>query len=358
MRIGILTLHSNYNYGAALQSYALYTFITSLGHEVEILNYRPKYLASTFPKLSLNPLHPVNAIRYNIKRYPHYLRKYIKFSRFERKVKLTKKVITSKELSTVANDFDIIVFGSDQIWCNLFNQKESLWYGDLGGEKTVKLSYAASAGDANFSNEELRTIVPQLNKFRAISVREEKLYNILRPRVDLKIPMTCTIDPSLMVNPKLWGKWYAPIRKDKYLVVRMARNYPDIYKIAEGLASQLNCNIVNVDLRESSFKSGYDTRAYSPEEFVSIIKNAECVLTNSFHGTAFSVITETPFYTIMMGDQQDERSKSFLQTLGLTDRMIEKDTIPQFKTIDFKNANIKLNELRNQSQQFLSNNIK
>ncbi len=358
MRIGVLTLHSNYNYGAALQSYALYTFLTSLGHEVEILNYRPRYLASTFPKLSLNPLHPLNVIRYNFTRYPHYVKKYIKFSRFERKVKLTKKAITANELHAVANDFDVIVFGSDQIWCNLFNQKESLWYGDLGGERTVKLSYAASAGDANFSGEELNTIVPLLNKFRAISVREEKLYNILRSRVDSRVPMTCTIDPSLMVNPKLWEKWYAPIRNDRYLVVRMARIYPDIYKIAEGLARQLNCNIINVDLRESSFKSGYDTKAYTPEEFVSIIKNAECVLTNSFHGTAFSVITETPFYTIMMGDQQDERSKNFLQSLGLADRMIEKDVIPQFQPINYENANIKLNELRKQSQQFLIDNIK
>lgn len=358
MRIGILTLHSNYNFGAALQCYALYMFITSLGHEVEILNYRPKYLASTFPKLRFNPLHPVDAICYNISRYPHYVKKYVKFSRFEGRMKLTKKTITAKELRVVANDFDIVVFGSDQIWCNLFNQKESLWYGDLGSEKVVKLSYAASAGDANFSDEEISMIVPLLNSFRAISVREEKLYNLLRPRVNPKIQMTCAIDPSLMVNPKLWEKWYAPIRNDKYLVVRMARSYPDIYKIAEGIASQLNCNIINVDLRESSFKSGYDTRAYSPEEFISIIKNAECVLTNSFHGTAISVITQTPFYTVMMGDQQDERSKNFLQSLSLADRMIDKDFIPQFEPIDYKNANIKLNELRCQSQQFLINNIK
>lgn len=357
MRIGILTLHSNYNFGAALQSYALHSFLSSLGHDVEILNYRPKYLATPYPRLMLNVRHPLASINYNLFRYSHNVRKYKKFAQFESCIKLTKIAETSDELNSVARDFDLIVFGSDQIWCNLFNQKESLWYGALGGSNTIKLSYAASAGDANFSKEELGKIVPLLNTFRAISVREKKLFDLLRPLIDSNIPMTCTIDPSLMVNPEMWEKWYKPIRKDKYLIVRMARDYPGIYKIAEGIASQLKCKIVNVDLRESSFNSGYETKVYSPDEFVSLIKNAECVVTNSFHGTSFAIITGTPFYTIKMGDHQDERSKNLLNALELSDRLIEKDVVPKFEGIDFSVAHKKLDVLRKESQAFLINNL-
>lgn len=358
MRVGILTIHCNYNYGALLQSYALQEFLRGLGHEVSIINYRPGYLESVEPKYHLFPsIHIRQYFRTNLRETPLLRKKYYKFRDFESLFSLTEVARKRDDICRIAEGFDYIIFGSDQIWCNMFNGNEDVWFGNIGTTRVKKVSYAASAGDANFTDKEISTIIPLLNQFKAIGVREEKLYNILRPLIDKLVPMTCVLDPSLMVPSSLWEKWYKPIRGDRYIVVRMARDYQGIYPMAEHLAKQLNCKIVNADVRSISFNSSYEVCPCSPSEFVSLIKNAQCVLTNSFHGTAFSIVTNTPFYTVRMGDNQDERSQDLLNALGLSDRMVDKGAEIDFRPISFNEVNQKLNTLRKKSQQFLVDNI-
>lgn len=359
MKVGILTIHCNYNYGALLQSYALQEHLKSLGHDVSIINYRPSYLESLLPRYALRPTrHLRTYFRKNFIETRTLRDKFFKFRDFEELLQLTDAARTKDEIGRIASNFDYVVFGSDQIWCSMFNGREDVWYGNIGCESVKKVSYAASAGDAVYTPDELSLIIPLLNQFKAVSVREEKLYNLLRPLVDSKIPMTCVLDPSLMVSPKVWEKWYKPIRNDRYIVVRMARDYNGIYEVAEKLAQQLKCKIVNVDVRAISFNSAYGVKAYSPAEFVSLVRNAQCVLTNSFHGTAFSLVTNTPFYTIRMGDNQDERSQNLLDSLGLSDRMIEKGVCPTFESINYDEVNKRLDALRKESQQFLYSQIR
>lgn len=358
MKVGILTIHCNYNYGALLQSYALQEYLLSLGHEVYIINYRPRYLESLEPKYRLRPCKDIKGyLKSNFNEIPLLRKKYFKFQKFESLLSLTAVVKTKHEIGKIAKDFDYVVFGSDQIWCNMFNGKENVWFGDIECDNVKKVSYAASAGDANFTDEEISSIVPLLNQFKAIAVREQKLFNILRPLVDASVPMNCVLDPSLMAPQSLWKKWYSPVRKDRYIVVRMARDYQGIYEMAEHLAKQMNCTIVNADVRQISFNSGYEVCACSPNEFVSLIKNAQCVLTNSFHGTAFSIVTNTPFYTVRMDDNQDERSLDLLKALGICDRMVEKGAVIDFSSINYDEVNKELDKLRMKSQQFLKEQI-
>ena len=95
----------------------------------------------------------------------------------------------------------------------------------------------------------------------------------------------------------------------------------------------------------------------SPSEFISLIHNSQCVITTSFHGTAFSIINEVPFYTLYLNDGADGRSKELLNKLGLTERMVDKTASPQFTSINYNLVNKKLNILRSASQDFLKASI-
>ena len=128
--------------------------------------------------------------------------------------------------------------------------------------------------------------------------------------------------------------------------------------MAKDIANQLSpkCKIISVDLWENNFRKGVENAIVSPKEFISLVNNAQCVITTSFHGTAFSIICNTPFYTIRLNDGADGRSEELLSKLNLLDRMVDKHASPNFKQLDFKYMQ-KLNEQRNISQNFLNASI-
>lgn len=359
MKIGILTFSCAYNFGAILQCYALQEQLLREGHDVHVINYCPDYLVSKKIKMRIRPL-----IKENIT----YVRKYIlgrnSFSLYEDFVKsnlcLTNKVKNRKDLSEIIHSFDYIIIGSDQIWNTKYNDKDYAWLGDffLAENKRPKIIfYAASAGDANFSDTEERVISSKLSlpSVKAISVRESKLKNILTELIPYKnVPVV--LDPSLMANPIIWKKWQYKI-DGRYIVVYQARANDNVYRIAKKLSKELDAKIYSVDFYPNSFQKGINLKVVSPAGFITLIKNALCVITTSFHGTAFSIINETPFYTLKLNDGADERSYDLLCSLGLEDRFIDVKHTPVFSKIDFTNTYDKLNKLRNISQSFLTENI-
>lgn len=356
MKIGILTFHCAHNYGAVLQCYALQEYLRSLGHDVCIINYRPEYLAS--PKARFSPrkfftIHLCKALKKFFK-IQLYRKSYDKYQTFEDLYFCLTECICEKEnLSNVINQFDYIVIGSDQIWNKNYNGNDKIWFAQIDGVNNVKyITYAASAGDVMNFPIKRDKIKNELSNFIYVSVREQELANVLSDYINVE----CVLDPSLLLPPDIWKKFYniLPRRKKNYIVTYQAREDYNVFRIAKELARQLNCEIITTDFCESSFNSFSKHKILSPIEFISLIKNAKCVVTTSFHGTAFSIITKTPFYTIRLNDNADLRSESLLNSLGLIDRFVEKDWIPIYKDIDFTEATKKLDVLRRDSQQKLN----
>lgn len=357
MRIGILTFHCAYNVGAMLQCYALQQHLMSLGHEVRIINFRPSYLETKRPSIRLRRLllNPFNYGAYILKKLSFLRKRYYKFKEFENNYYFLTSVCKSKsDVENLVNNFDTIIWGSDQIWCPKFNGKDILWYGELKKPKSTRfVTYAASAGGAEFDVLELEQFKRYLSNFNAISVREKKLYDTLSPYADIYL----TIDPTLLLDASLYEKWYKPIRKDKYVLVRQARPDNNIYRIANIIARELDAQVVTADAHRESFRNCKNVMACSPDEFVSLVKNAQCVVTNSFHGLAFAIITEVPFYTIKLDDGGDERLVILLDSLGLSDRMINKNEAPHFAAVDYSTIHDRLEILRTQSKQYLNNHL-
>lgn len=366
MKIGILTFHCAQNFGAVLQSYALQETLKEMGTEVEILNYRPQYLASSLPKITLNtfkcknPFKLYKRITYLI---PALKAKYHLYTNFENNYyNLSEKINSPNQFHNIINKYNYIIIGSDQVWNTKYNNNESIWFGAFGKDlkDTEIISYAASAGNPSFSAEELKKISAYINEFSSISVRESQLKEVLSPYIKKEIH--CVLDPTLMAPPSIWKK-FQDLKIDEdhpYILIYQARKDDNIFRIANQIAQKNLWKIITIDFFENSLKKPYikGHRNISPDQFVAYVKNAQCVITTSFHGTVFAILNNVPFYTLKLNDGADTRNEEILKLLRLENRLIEKNEKIEFSKIDFTICNQILRTLRKQSYNFLNSAIK
>lgn len=358
MKVGILTFHCAENYGAVLQCYATQEFLKSKGHEVHIIDYRPDYLLSPYRVFYLRRLlcrNPLNGVINLIKEFIHLPKRCYRrraFHKFTQQHLLLTDTVTR---DTIPTTFESYLVGSDQIWNTKITEGlDDVYFCNFSfpKEKRRYVAYAASMGKAELEDDKAKDYVCHaLNHFDAISVREHDLSELLQPLTSR--PILQVLDPTLMVNPQIWEKFVqSPLITRKYVAVYEVRMDKNVRRIAADIAKQIGGEIIFMDSWFSP-NSNEHHKAVSPENFVNIIKHAACVVTTSFHGTAFSVIFNRPFYTIRLNDGADARSQSLLETLHLEERMVDKHSTPTYSSIDYTNANTILKTLRDQSQEFL-----
>ena len=351
MKIGILTFHCAYNFGALLQAYALQKTLKDMGHEACIIDYRPSYLAWSRPSVGLRSFitrHPFRLLK-RLLRLKNARRYYDNFFRFEK-----------QEFSLAPLDkpisWDTVIVGSDQIWNGRYNGKDPIWFGNLPAGHTTQnlITYAASAGDAGKAELDGIDLAKNCEKFDSILVREKVLGDRLAA---CGIDSHIVLDPVLMAEESVWTEWKKQHINKKYVLVYQGRQDENVLRIAREIAQQRGCHVVVVDQYENGRNQPYKHVDISPAEFVSYVANAECVVTSSFHGTAVSIVTKTPFYSIRMNDGADGRVSEILKQLGLEDRFIDKEKSVEFSKIDYSEADQKLNVLRDRSKKLLIKSI-
>lgn len=356
MKIGILTFSAAFNFGAVLQCYGLYETIKSLGHDVTVIDYRPSYLSSIKRGSSLRQLtkYLLSYVAYGS---DIYLRRKVNnaYLTFEHQnMQLTKPCYDAIELGEEILPFDYIVVGSDQVWNPRFNANDVAWYGLDGYSSPQWITYAASAGSTKFTTEELSFLKNKLSNFCHISVRETFLRDMVQSLLSREKDVPIVLDPSLLAEPSIWHRWERPIEKNDYILTYQARESDDVFRIAREVSKQLgNIKIIPIDFYPNVKRNGYKKYIASPSDFISLIKNARCVITTSFHGTAFSILCKTPFYTIRLEDGADGRAENLLQQLGLSNRMIHKHEHPPFEPVVFNTAHERLAECRKYSLNYL-----
>lgn len=357
MKVGILTFNSAHNFGAVLQCYSLYKTLVSLGHDTYVIDYRPKYLASYKPVFGIRDVFNRNIISLpkRFYKYKYWRKIYDSYVSFEKTyMKLTRSCYNQNDIKLISSDFDYIILGSDQIWNTKYNCNDSIWYGIDNNVKQI--TYAASAGSCDFTLKEIDIFKNKLNVFDAISVREDNLRISLQEFYRKKIETV--LDPSLIGSKSIWELWYKPIIKKDYILLYQARQSDDIFRIAKILSNQMgNIDIIPVDFYGNVEKNGYSTYVASPQEFVSLIHNAKCIVTTSYHGTAFSILNQKNFYCLKLYDGADERTEYLLKQLNLSNRMIDYSCSPTFEEIDYTEVNIKLDSLKQDSLKYLKNTI-
>ena len=255
---------------------------------------------------------------------------------------------------------DIYIAGSDQIWNTTFpNGSDPAFYLDFGNPKR-KVSYAASFATDTLAPGTEESVNKQLHNFDAISVRESSGLRLLE---SLGFKGIDVVDPVFLLDKKQWDCFDKDSEPaEKYILVYdFEPGKSGIKRIAKRLAALYgDCKIYTVTPSYSYFD--YADKSFmvcSPDEYVSLIKHAECVVSNSFHGTAFSMVYEKNFFVINRKDGLNARMRDLLDHYHLSDRIISKDATNEAltKSIDYNQVRTQLCQDIENSKSFLLHQI-
>lgn len=366
MKIKTITCHDCYNLGASLQAYALQHYLESQGHDVQIINYKPYYLSGHFKFGSVNnPVfdRPIVKQLYLLAKFPGRLLALSRkkaFDRFTAKyLRLTRRYNSYEELKADAPEADAYIAGSDQIWNTLFpNGRDAAFYLDFGKPNVRRISYAASFATKDVVPEYREFVSNELRNFDAVSIREKislpLLYSLGRK------DGVAVCDPVFLLSKEEWKGLTANSSiktEEKYLVVYLTDKSEEIKRIALDIHKVTGWKIYVVGAFKESWAHKNFVNA-GPLDFVKLINDAQYIISNSFHATAFSLILDKNFCVVNRKEGINERMKSILEDVGLSHRMLDSFAHNQLAQIEYADVHKKLSTLIDFSKTWLGNTLK
>lgn len=364
-KIGIITFHSAHNYGASLQCYALQETLKKKGYDTKIINYRNNKIDKNFKILTFNRTsfkQFIRSILVNIILIKKNIKRNRAFENFiNNQLNLSKKYKTEEELKKDFPDYDVYITGSDQVWSyNLLGELEDSYTLNFGNSKTKRISYAASVGNPESIIIHKEEFCEKLKNIDFLSVRENETKENLNKIMNRNIEVT--LDPALLLDKNEWEEKIKnkENEKEKYIFVYAIGEHPENLKIANYLSERTGLKIIHVEKRNkynNILKNAYES---GPFEFINYVKNAEYVVTTSFHATVFSVIFNKKLWTVPPLDTGC-RITNLLKRLNMDNRVVY--TLEEFKNkkydeeIDYSNINKILKEERKKSIDWLINSI-
>ena len=369
MIIKTITCHDVYNYGASLQAYALQTFLTKQGHDVEIIDYMPDYLNRTynfwyiseksrFYNISQrNPLIHLLYSIWNIPRTYATCGRIFPFKKFKSSyLKCTHKYRTYLELKQNPPKADIYIAGSDQIWNSLLpNGKDPAFFLNLGEKNTKRISYAASFGIPSISKNLKKQTQLYLSCFNKISVREYTGTKILQ---ELGYNSTVVVDPVFLLKSNEWKDLITTtkriIKEDYILVYDIFQDNEQLTAATKELSAKYNLKIVSINDNKKSSYAHVNISNGGPIEFLNLLYNASFVISCSFHATAFSVIFNKPFW-VFYRKSNISRMMDFLKIINLEQCLNPQSFEPN--EINWNKVNAQLKEHISKSIEFLLQNL-
>ena len=344
-KIATITFHWAKNYGAVLQAYALQKYLEKAGYETEIINYLP---ARTMV---------LNFIAAAKKGDKAFFRKIGQFKEFRKtELKISKKrYFNNKALLRCKDKYSAIITGSDQVWNMSFTKKAEgkptlSYFLNFAGDNTKKISYATSFGASKLDQQMIDLISPELEKFSAISVRENSGADII---ADMGFKCQTVVDPTLLLEAQdylsLLEEKNVPCEDEVFTYIIHSNQ-----KAAEQTGRYVTAKLAG---ESAKFEPSKNCDVY---EWLSGIKNAKYVVTNSFHGTVFSLIFRKPFVCVAIpGSGMNDRLVTLLDSVGLSKRFTEGFNEAEInelldKNIDWDLVDTKLKELKEASKSFLT----
>lgn len=372
MKIGIITFHKVYSFGATLQCYALQKYFKNMDYEVEIIDYsihayeelRQLHRVKAFVQKAYRVLkNPIKYAQIIVNEKQKKSKQKIEISNLkERNTKFEKFWKDNYQLSLISYErytelknnppvYDAYVCGSDQIWNPSFCDMDDNYYLEFAPIQK-RLAYAPSFGVTDITNRAGKTISHRLNKIPYLSVREKTGQSIIRELIDKEVPVV--IDPTFLLEKKEWEQFI-------HQETKAENSYVLTYFIGDDEYIQSYLNEIKIIFPEENIINlVFDYCNHGPMEFISLISGAKFVLTNSFHGMAFCINLNVPFaigksmkdYTINSGFS---RMLSLLEKLELEHRIISKDNKlnETWVAMKFDNVNEMLDKWRAESMKYL-----
>ena len=363
MRIDVITFHNTLNFGASLQCAALSRYLSSAGDEVEVIDYLPNYVMDK--KSSLKELKKARGVRgfvkgvaylstfYSIKAKDEKIGEFL-----DENVTMTRAYHGFEELRSDPPKADVYVCGSDQVWNpNLTgNAFDESFFLRFVNHDAKKVAYGVSVGELRIENvsDELKIITED---FDHISVRESSACKQLSSVLEKNVSVV--LDPTLLLEKTEYAAMERPckVTYGKYLLLYTVQNSDTAVKIAKRIASEKGLDLI--DISPNPFQripSAKKILNIGPGEYLTLFKNAEYVVTNSFHGTVFSIVYEKDFNSVLHATR-GERIRDLLRSVDLSDRiMINSDEI-NASEIEYGRVKKQLSALRENSNRFIQESI-
>lgn len=369
--IGIITIHKINNYGSVLQAFALQKACEDFGYEVEIIDYNfpndfhadHKYLTKgdtqpNEPKwikiiYALALMRQHKGIRAFVDKYQHLS---------------ANQYNSPEELKVNAPKYDIYITGSDQLWNPRHCGGDPAFLLHFAPDNAKKISYAASMCADKLPEELVGLYRTLLGRYTDISVRENSSIRVIKELTDKDA--TNVVDPTLLLNRDQWNEiaFKKRIIKKKYVLCYFLNYtfnaFPYVDKLAAYIQDKTGYKIVRVArpphqlcMAHTQFEIGA-----SPEEFLALVRDAEMVLTTSFHGTAFAVNYGKPVFTVVKDKAaSDSRQVNLMHHLGLDEQILSiGDAMPEQSRFlyDENKEQLRLETLRQKSLIFLKTALK
>lgn len=341
-KIATMTFHWPANYGAVLQAFALQKFLQVHGADTQIIDYIPR---------RVELLKTLCAFK---RRDFRFFKKRRMLRRFcTQELCLSSKTYRdNRSLHRLANEYDTIICGSDQIWNEFFTggaegKPTFSYYLNFAGERTKRVSYAASFGTRSLKPEIKECITPHLKKFDRLSVRENSGREILK---ELGFDAVVTVDPTLLHSHEVYEKLL-----EGYQFPQAKKVFTYILHESQHTAQKV-CHLVQ---RRFGQKEEDGSELYIDlRQWLHDLSKAEFVVTNSFHGAVFAVLFHKPFLVLPVENSgMNDRIETLMQALGLSERIVSDEKTAQERLtqgIDWEDVDARLKVLRKTSETYLN----
>lgn len=350
MKIGILTFHRAYNFGAVLQCYAMQEFLKSCGHSAQVVDYKAGHVYDIYKLIRTDNW------KQTIKSFLH-LRSRMRTKRIYQSFIRDYLCVTNKKFERASDfnneDFDCFIIGSDQVWSTKINHGLNPVFWGSFARTVPKIVYGASMGSAEELGSYNNDIKSKLYNFKAIAAREKWLADSLAKLFDNR-KVEWVVDPTLMADSAIYEKILTKPEQKNYVLYYQREYHPNAQKRVEEVARQLGCMVIVLTGGKDVYGVPYkyfDFDKISVPLFLGLFKYAKFVFSASFHGTAFSLVFRKDFYFLMNGNT--ERSASLMQAVGAADRMISPDRPVSFSKVDYALIEKRLDNLVKHSRSFL-----
>ena len=354
-RIGILTFHRTINYGGVLQAYALKKVIERLGCECNIIDYKNQYIE----KINEVKLIKFNGVKeflngmLSFKSKKNKLEKFIEF----RQVFLKPTGCINEYIS---DEYDSFIVGSDQVWNYLLSDFDRTYFLDFVKGSRKKNAYSASFGISNIPEEIKAEYSNLLSTFNRISIRENSGLEIIKDLIDAEVSVV--LDPTLLISQTEWKQFFKISKKiyKEYIILYLMIPEPNILRFTEELSRLTGCEIIYITSKVKKTINARYAREVSPTEWVELIMNAKYVVTNSFHGVAFSINFNKEFFMGLLPEPSEVNSRleNVLRLFNLEKRKINNYSKPiDFHSINYETVNNILRKERDESIRFLNSII-
>ena len=361
MKVGILTFHGANNYGAVLQAYALVERLKENGIDAQIVDYRSK----VFDKYKTFRTHLYKKAPYllgvDLFKFPAKNKRNRHFDSFRKRfLPVSQEAYFSEsDLSGLTDQYDFFICGSDQIWNQeLTKGSDPVYFLDFVTDPLKKIAYAPSVALNRLTEFQIAKIACYLSGFSALSIREQEAIDILQPYCEKSIMKAC--DPVFLPDIRCYDR----ICSDKFeggnyvflYIVGNAARFQNVISYAAKTAKKEGLDLYYLIDGDKTFChiKGKNVFGCSPEDFLSLIKNAGFIISNSFHATAFSILFSKQFVTFLK-QGTGSRMSDLLSEFHLQDRILGSDnrTDPFDTQIDYSQLQQTLRAFRKNSDDYL-----